>query len=947
MSPKILVEFNNPQYALPYIGDLFTVTSASSVASREPTVKYIIRQKEAELHPKLDLGYQVYHQDSPAPLPSSNISGLFGNLFGISFDNQKYTAENTETKELIRAIALAEYTSFFGYDPNYSTYLNGQPDVTQVLRRTLPYKTAAHIAETTSHILESSIHLRSEEASSTSGVDLSIPALFNGIIADKMPDESAWADAYSHDVCCATIIKMIINPSRITTEELSKIHAVYRAPIRQSQIKWENERLLLYEPIANSTKTVRLTIVPNDLRKHIFTSFHVNPLGGHLSLYYTLHRIRLRYHWPGMYSYVKQNIDDCVACVLRNGGTRASSEFLYGFPVSAPFMTVHADAWVPGKTTSFDGNIGLMIVVCHMTGFTAIEPMKEMNSSSFARAVYTILLRYGLPQLVITDPDSKFKGNFKEAFATLKIQHYLSARGNHNAILVERFNRYLNSGLRVFNNDRETNRVFIEGAQTLTYAWNSCPVLGTDLSRSLLTVGREFHFPIDFEADRRLSFEPSDREKKLFAENLTDLLRKSREIYLLLIAEHRAAHREYRNAQINQPREFKLGDIVFTNVQVQSKAKTGTVTKLAYIKRGPYKIIKDYIGGSYELEPLVGRSRATIKKHGSDLYLSPQSLIPHKSIQSSDQAFGDLQKKTISNPYKLAGLEGYDAAQPWSAPAATSQVNLAIIGNLPTFPTVQELDNEFDGWPESGNPFVNREISTPAIPIPSTADNITALSTSMRTKSSIVADIIRSEDKLFFVAYAQSRSQDRKEWKLVRVDFHRSLQQHPTCLQDGRFLVDFFIEHHRDKHLDMCTRRYWVEYHKNNSYKSLSLDYHIILQPSQYSENTAMSMGLTPYREWVQLDDSSITLHGPFNFATLNNRKTRDRVAKADWLVLQDRESLYHNAAPKLSTRIMHVDISQPSYENIKTDHEVQSRCQSFMFNMEFTDTTLKDFGAA
>jgi hypothetical protein len=593
---------------------------------------------------------------------------------------------------------------------------------------------------------------------------------------------------------------------------------------------------------------------------------------------------------------------------------------------------------------SFDGNIGLMVVVCHMTGFAAIEPMKEMNSSSFARAVYTILLRYGLPQLVITDPDSKFKGNFKEAFATLKMQHYLSARGNHNAILVERFNRYLNSGLRVFNNDRETNRVFLEGAQTLTYAWNSCPVLGTDLSRSLLTVGREFHFPIDFESDRRLSFEPSDKEKKLFAANLTDLLEKSREIYLLLITEHRAAHREYRNAQINQPREFKVGDIVFTNVQVQSKAKTGTVTKLAYIKRGPYKVIKDYIGGSYELEPLVGRSRATIKKHGSDLYLSPQSLIPHKSIQSSDQAFGDLQKKTISNPYKLAGLEGYDAAQPWSAPAAMSQINLAVSNNIPEFPTVQEMDDEFDAWPESGNPFINRDLTTPAMPIESNPNKISTFTSSMRTKSSIVADIIRSEDRLFFMAYSQSRSQDRKEWKLVRVDFQRSLQQHPTCLQDGRFLVDFFIEHHRDKNLDICTRRYWTEYHKTNSHKSLSLDYHI-LQPSQYSENTAKSMGLTPYREWVQLDDPSINLHGPFNFATLNNRKTRDRVAKADWLILQDREALYNNAAPKLSTRIMSVDITQPTYETISTNCEVQFRCQTFMFNMEFNDTTLQDFG--
>jgi hypothetical protein len=107
---------------------------------------------------------------------------------------------------------------------------------------------------------------------------------------------------------------------------------------------------------------------------------------------------------------------------------------------------------------SFDGNIGLTMIVCHMTAFAAIEPMKEMNSSSFARAVYTILLRYGLPQLVTTDPYSKFKGKFKQALETLKMQHPLSARGNHNANLVERFNRYLSLGLRVFNNnDRETN----------------------------------------------------------------------------------------------------------------------------------------------------------------------------------------------------------------------------------------------------------------------------------------------------------------------------------------------------------------------------------------------------------------------------------------------------------------------------------------------------------
>jgi hypothetical protein len=107
MSPRILVEFNDPQYALPYIGDLFTVKPASrSIASRKPTVKYIIRQKEADLHPQLDLGFQVYHKDSPAPLPLSATSGLFGNLFGISFDTSNAPQKTQKQKSTSEKLQL-------------------------------------------------------------------------------------------------------------------------------------------------------------------------------------------------------------------------------------------------------------------------------------------------------------------------------------------------------------------------------------------------------------------------------------------------------------------------------------------------------------------------------------------------------------------------------------------------------------------------------------------------------------------------------------------------------------------------------------------------------------------------------------------------------------------------------------------------------------------------
>ena len=65
-------------------------------------------------------------------------------------------------------------------------------------------------------------------------------------------------------------------------------------------------------------------------------------------------------------------------------------------------------------------------------------------------------------------------------------------------MIVERINRYLNQGLRIMYNERDSNRVALEAILLLIYAWNSCPVPGTDISRSMVAVGCEFAFPIDF-----------------------------------------------------------------------------------------------------------------------------------------------------------------------------------------------------------------------------------------------------------------------------------------------------------------------------------------------------------------------------------------------------------------------------------------------------------------
>ena len=210
-------------------------------------------------------------------------------------------------------------------------------------------------------------------------------------------------------------------------------------------------------------------------------------------------------------------------------------------------------------------------------------------------------MRYGLVHMLILDADSKFKGQFKEACGIFKLKSHTVSKGHRDVMLVERFNRYLNGAIKLFASDRNSTRVFIEGSQMAIYAWISAPVIGTNLSCSLVAVGREFHFPIDFENRRHISFSSNKNKICTYTEDLLYTLEKCQYVYQLLISQQREYHREYRNSQLNDPKKCKVKNIDFARFQVQSSLKTRRVKKLTYQLQGLYKVTKLYPSGSYEL----------------------------------------------------------------------------------------------------------------------------------------------------------------------------------------------------------------------------------------------------------------------------------------------------------------------------------------------------------
>jgi hypothetical protein len=183
-----------------------------------------------------------------------------------------------------------------------------------------------------------------------------------------------------------------------------------------------------------------------------------------------------------MSAYVKRMCNACPGCALSNPNHGKSSELVYGFPIEAPFLVMHFDTYSAGKHSGFEGSKVYLIGCCGMCGFTCMEPVANPSATTFASAIMKIQLRYGFCHTLVLDKDSKFFGVCREALDLLPINcHVLSGR-NHNPMLVERVNWYINKGLKIMTNERGSIQVALEAILLLIYAWNSCPIPRTDIS---------------------------------------------------------------------------------------------------------------------------------------------------------------------------------------------------------------------------------------------------------------------------------------------------------------------------------------------------------------------------------------------------------------------------------------------------------------------------------
>jgi hypothetical protein len=379
---------------------------------------------------------------------------------------------------------------------------------------------------------------------------------------------------------------------------------------------------------------------------------------------------------------------------LANPTISKSSELVYNFPVKAPFLVMHFDAYAAGKHAGFKGSECYLLGCCGMTGFACMEPISHATATTFASAIMKILLRYGFCHTAVLDKDAKFFGVCSEALDLLQIHRHVLSSANHNPMLVERVNCYATKGLKIMFNERDSIRIALEAILLLLYAWNSCPVSGTDISRSLVAVGREFAFPINYSSGKQWELTLSPTSVVSYSKELATRLSACQEVAKLLVEEQRSYHRELINARRPDPHVYSVGDIVFARRVVKSDAKKGIVDKLQYAFTGPWRITAILTGASYELAHCD--SRRTEKKYASNLSPYPVELIPFQPVDGADTRYGQLYKPISAHPFKEAGIKGFTPTQPYKVTS-----NLAITTRCAAFhwPSLSKLNDKFAPFP--------------------------------------------------------------------------------------------------------------------------------------------------------------------------------------------------------------------------------------------------------